>query len=178
MTGKKAPGFILAVFLASQATLFGQTLNPRLAPLKPLLDKEWRGLMKTPDGSAEWEVVFTYLAVWEGKVVKYTRASAEQNTFEEGTIYWDDPAKKIAFFSIHSNGVFSSGFVSLEKDAIIFEGRMTWPAAPPNADIKQSFDFRNTFDFISESEMVDRWFQNAFGPWRPGHVISFKAWKK
>jgi len=23
--------------------------------------------------------------------------------------------------------------------------------------------------------MTDRWFQNAFGPWRPGHVITFKA---
>jgi hypothetical protein len=21
--------------------------------------------------------------------------------------------------------------------------------------------------------MIDRWFQNAFGPWRPGHVIEF-----
>jgi hypothetical protein len=23
--------------------------------------------------------------------------------------------------------------------------------------------------------MVDKWFQNAFGPWRPGHVVNFKA---
>ena len=178
MMGKSAAGFFLSVFLALQIPLFGQTLDSRLALLEPLLNKEWRGLMKAPDGSAEWEVVCTYRAVWEGKVVKYTRTSAEQNSFEEGTIYWDDPAKKIAFFSVHNNGVFTSGFISIDKKVIIFEGRMTWPAAPPNADIKQSYDFRNTIEFVSESEMVDRWFQKAFGPWRPGHVVSFKAQKK
>jgi hypothetical protein len=165
------------VFLALQVPLPGQAIDPRLASLEPLLNREWRGMMKAPDGGAEWEVVCTYEAVWDGKAVKYARTSAEQKSFEEGTIYWDDPAGRIAFFSIHSSGAFSSGSVSREKDLIVFEGRMTMPARPPSADIKQSFDFRNTFEVTSEAEMVDRWFQNAFGPWRPGHVISFKARK-
>jgi len=170
-----APGFALIVFLALQVPLPGQTIDPRLASLEPLLNKDWRGLMKAPDGSAEWEVVCTYRPVLDGKAVKVARTSAAQNSFEEGIIYWDDPAGKIAFFSIHNSAVFSSGFVSVDKDLIVFEGRMTLPAPPPKADIRQSFDFRNTFELVSESEMVDRWFQNAFGPWRPGHVISFRA---
>jgi len=172
---KGAPGIALIVFLALQIPLPGQALDLRLAILEPLLNKEWRGMMKAPDGSAEWEVVCTYKPILDGKAVKVARTSAAQNGLEEGTIYWDGPAGKVAFFSIHNSGVFSSGFVSVEKDLIVFEGRMTLPAPPPTAGIKQSFDFRNTFELVSESEMVDRWFQNAFGPWRPGHVISFRA---
>ena len=46
---------------------------------------------------------------------------------------------------------------------------MTWPAPPPNPNVKQSYDFKNTFTFVSATEMIDKWSQNAFGPWRPGH---------
>jgi hypothetical protein len=147
--------------------------DPKLALLAPLINEEWTGMMKAPDESAEWKVECRYEAVWNGKVIKYTRTIPTQNSVEEGYIYWDDIAKKMAFFTIYSSAVFASGFVSVEKNIITFEGKMTWPAPPPNPGIKQSYDFRNTFEMKSATEMVDRWFQNAFGPWRPGHVIEF-----
>jgi hypothetical protein len=173
-----APGILglaLAVILACPLLGKGQALDPKLAALEPLLNKEWTGRMKAPDGSAEWEVLLRYEAVWGGRVVKYARMAPAQNSSEEGFLYWDDIAKKIAIFAVHSSAVFSTGFVSAEKNGLTFEGRMTWPAAPPNPGVKQSYDFKNTFEFLSATELVDKWFQNAFGPWRPGHVISFQA---
>ena len=178
MTKGRALAIILSLSLALPLELPGQTLHPKLAPLEALLDKDWRGLMKAPDGTADWEVVCVFRALWDGKAVRYTRTVAELKSSEEGTIYWDDMAKKIAFFSIQSNAAHSSGFLTVEKNVITFEGKMTWPAPPPDPGVKQSFDFRNAFELLSESEMVDQWFQNAFGPWRPGHVISFKARKE
>ena len=178
MADKRVCGLFLAAFFVLRSGLFGQALDPKLASLEPLLDKEWRGLMKAPDGTAEWEVVCAYRALWDGKAVRYTRTVADLQNAEEGTIYWDDTAKKIAFFSLQSNAVHSSGFLTVEKNVITFEGKMTWPAPPPEPGVKQAFDFRNTFELVSESEMVDKWSQNAFGPWRPGHVISFKAQKE
>jgi hypothetical protein len=127
------------------------------------------------ESSAEWKTTCTCKVLWEGKVIKYSRATAERNSYEEGFIYWDDMAKKPAFFFIHSGGAFSSGFVSSDRNVITFKGKMTWPAPAPNPGVKQSYDIKNTFEFVSATEMVDRWFQDAFGPWRPGHVVNFKA---
>jgi len=165
----------LIVFLFTPLARAEKGLDPKLASLAPLINREWAGMMKAPDGSAEWKTICTYEVLWHGKVIKSTRATPERNSFEEGFIYWDDIAKKPAFFSIHSGATFQSGFVSVDKNVITFEGKMTWPAPPPNPNVKQSYDFKNTFTFVSATEMVDQWFQNAFGPWQPGHEITFKA---
>ena len=167
--------WILLTIAVSQSQAHAGGLDENLIIIEPLLNKKWVGEIKAPDGSAAWETVCQYQAVWSGKVVKFTRTTLERESFEEGFIYWDDIAKKPAFFSIHSKAIFSSGFVVADKNVITFEGKMTWPAPPSNPNIKQSYDFRQTFEFISSTEMVDKWFQNAFGPWRPGHEVNFKA---
>lgn len=167
-------GAAVLLALVSANKIFA--LDPHLAPLAPLLNKEWRGTMKSVDGSPDWEVVCRFESVWTGKAVKYYRsAPAQKNEEEETFLYWDDIAGKIAFFSIHSGGTFRTGYVTAEGDTLTFEGRMTWPSPPPDPRVNQAYDFRNTFTFTSGEEMIDRWFQNAFGPWRPGHEIVFKA---
>jgi hypothetical protein len=40
---------------------------------------------------------------------------------------------------------------------------------------ERTFEFRNTFEFAAGGKMTDRWFQNAFGSWRAGHVIELTA---
>jgi hypothetical protein len=177
MASKRTIGLVLALVVLTGLSQAGPGLDPKLAPLEPLLHKDWRGMLKAPDGSAAWETACRFEPVWAGKVIKYTRTTPERDSVEEGYIYWDDPAQMLAFFSIQSGGVFSTGFVSIDQKLITIRGRMTWPAPPPNPGVKQSYDFRNTFELLSESEMVDRWFQNAFGPWRPGHVITFREAK-
>jgi hypothetical protein len=178
MTLKRISLLACFLLLLSGLGLGGPVLDPKLAPLAPLLNKDWRGMMKAPDGSAKWETTCRFDAVWGGRVIKYSRTTPERNSFEEGFVYWDDAAKKPAFFSIVSNAVFTAGFISVDKNVITFEGQMTWPSAPSNPQVKQRYDFRNTFEFLAESEMVDRWFQDAFGPWQPGHVITFRAGKE
>jgi len=162
----------LAIFSPAVAAA---ALDPRMSALEPLLQREWKGMMKAPDGSAEWEVVCRFETFGSGLGVKYSRRSTGRNDFEEGYFYWDDIAKKIALFAIHSGGSFRTGFVAAEKNILTMEGRMAWPSAPPNPQVKQAYEFRNTFSFSSADEMTDRWFQNAFGPWRPGHEIVFKV---
>jgi hypothetical protein len=175
MIAKKAI-FLMVLFLAIfSPAVAAASLDPRMSALEPLLQKEWKGMMKAPDGSAEWEVVCRFEAVGAGLLVKYDRRTTGRDDFEEGYFYWDDPAKKIAHFAVHSGGSFRTGFVKVENGVLTIEGRMAWPSAPPNPQVKQAYEFRNTFSFSSADEMIDRWFQNAFGPWRPGHEIVFKA---
>jgi hypothetical protein len=178
MTIKRAGGMAAIAAAILPLIIAAQTLDPRLSPLAPLLNKEWRGTMKSVDGSPDLEVVCRFQAVGPGLVVKYGRRSTGREDFEEGYFYWDDIAKTIALFAVHSGGSFRTGSVTAEKGVLTIEGRMARPSPPPNAQVKQAYDFRNTFTFASADEMTDRWFQNAFGPWRPGHEIVFKAAKK
>ncbi|MBU1012988.1 MAG: hypothetical protein KKG99_08270 [Bacteroidetes bacterium] len=168
---------VIVMTIFANPIISAQELNKNLEVLKPLLNKTWEGKLKAPDGSAEFTVVRTYELMDKGTIIKCTKKNADLGGYGEGYFYWDDLEKKIAFFFIETNGVFNTGFVSVEKDVITIEGKMTWPSQT-NPQVKQSFDFKNTFEFTEEGKLIDKWFQNAFGPWRPGHTIEFKMVKK
>ncbi len=163
--------------LTYQSIAFSQALDERLEVLQPMLNKKWVGMLKAPDGSKEFKIIREYKSVWEGSVIKCKKTNYDLNNFGEGYFYWDDIVKKIAYFFIENGGVFLKGYVTIEKNVITIEGMMTWPQQH-NPSVKQSFDFKNTFELIEDGKMIDRWFQNAFGPWRPGHVIEFKLTNK
>jgi hypothetical protein len=141
-----------------------------------MLNNKWAGMLKAPDGSREFKVIREYKSVWEGNVIKCTKTNYELDNFGEGYFYWDDVVKKIAYFFIENKAVFLKGYVTIEENVITVEGKMTWPQQP-NPSVKQSFDFKNTFEFTVDGKMIDSWFQNAFGSWRSGHVIEFAVEK-
>jgi len=172
-TVKKA--FITGVIcIISIITINGQTLDERLSPLKPFLNKTWTGKLKSPDGTKELKVIRTFEVLNKGNVIKCIKSNKELDNYGEGFFYWNDIEKKIAFFFIESGGIFQTGFITIENNIITIEGTMTWPTQM-NPQVKQSYDFRNTFEFTSDGKMIDKWFMNAFGPWRPGHVIEFTS---
>jgi hypothetical protein len=161
--------FAAVVFFALSlpSVLRGQALDEKLILLKPMVGTTWEGTLKSPDGRQEFKTVQRLDAVWNGSVLRYTGSVPDLNDRFEGFVYWDPEANRIAFFIAHSKGVIKRGTVSGEDGIITFRGRILFP--------ERQFDFRNTFEFPSEGIMIDRWFQNAFGPWQPGHVIEFKA---
>ncbi len=167
---------IIFVTIILSSVLFSQTISETLNALEPFLGKTWTGKLKALDGSAELEVIRNYEMIFQGNVIKISKVNYELNNFGEGYFYWNDIKKQIAFFFIENKGVFCEGFVKAENNIITIEGTMTWPKQM-NPDIKQSYDFRNTFEFTDDDKMIDRWYQNAFGPWQEGHVIMFEEMK-
>jgi len=163
------------LLLAFAALVAAQSPDPHLAPFAPVVGKQWRGQLAAPDGSASFATECRFESVWEGRAIRLSRSTPALDSFEEGWIYWDDVAKKPAFFSIQSRGVVTLGFVTVEDRRFTFEGQMTWPTPPPNPAIRQRYEIRNTLELTTATAMTDRWFQNAFGPWQPGHVIAFEA---
>ncbi len=73
--------------------------------------------------------------------------------------------EKITVVIVHSSGVFKKGFIEIEDGLLTMKGKISFP--------DRTFDFKNTFEFPSDGKMIDKWYQNAFGSWRPGHVIEF-----
>jgi len=90
----------------------------------------------------------------------------------EGFFYWNDIDSKIGFFFIEQSGVFQTGSVAWAGNTFTIEGTMTWPTKKEQ-EVKQSYEFINTFELTSGGTLTDKWFMNAFGPWMPGHVIAF-----
>ncbi|MBN2091722.1 hypothetical protein JW964_19060 [candidate division KSB1 bacterium] len=146
-----------------------QNPDPNLKILAPRLDKSWVGELKAPDGSASWKTTHEFKALWDGTVVKYTGSTSQMNSFAEGYFYWDRAEQKVAVLIINNKGIYQKGLVMLEDSLITIKGTISFP--------ERTFEFKNTFEFTAEGKMIDRWFQNAFGPWRPGHVIEFTETK-
>ena len=147
----------------------GQSLSDRLKALSPLVNRSWSGDMKSPDGSRTFKTDRRFEALWDGSVVRYTASIPEVGSYSEGHFYWDREARKIAVVIVNSGGVVQRGTVTVKDRVVTIQGKIVFP--------EQTFDYRNTFEMKADGTMVDRWFQNAGGEWRDGHVIEFAEQK-
>lgn len=165
----------VAVIAACSTAARAQEVDPRLEALRPLLGKTWQGALASPDGGRSSAVGWTFEPVAGARGVRLVKTSREPEGRGEGFIYWDGVTRSLRLFFIESSGVVLEGIVTVEANVITLQGTMTWPDPPPNPAATQRYEFRNTFEVLSDTAMRDSWFQNAFGPWRPGHVIEFEA---
>lgn len=140
------------------------------AILEPLINRHWVGEIRSPDGSRTFKTEVNFQAIWDGSVVRYTASIPEIDSFSEGHFFWDRETQKIAVLILSSRDAVERGTVSVEKDVLAIQGTIAFP--------KQTFDFRNTFEFTADGKMIDRWFQNASGAWQPGHVIEFREQRR
>jgi hypothetical protein len=160
---------LLGLLFVLHLKLFSVTLRDELKILEPLTGKKWIGDLKSPDGKNSWKTFRQFTVLWDGTAVRYNSSTPRIASYAEGYFYWDREAGKISLFMVNSRGVIIRGIVSPGDGVIAIEGRITFP--------ERSFEFRNTFEFSGEGRITDRWFQNAFGPWMPGHVINLMAEK-
>lgn len=141
------------------------TLSKHLGILAPLVGRTWRGELRDPATGRMLATEHTYRLLGDGSVVKVTTAAPALGAWTEGYYYWDQEAGAIASFAIDERGIHTRGTVGVVDSVLTVRGRIVFP--------ERAFDFRNTFEFPAKGRMVDRWFQNAFGDWRAGHVVEF-----
>jgi hypothetical protein len=163
---------ILSVLHLFLTFSLSQSLNDNLKILQPLIGNNWVGFLKSPDGKNEWPVERKFISVWNGNAIKIEKSIKDLNNFGEGYIYWDDIEDKTAFFYIENTGVWQEGYIQLQDQSITFEGKITWPSKT-YPDIPQEYEFKNIFEFIADTIMVDRWVFYDIGLWKDGHTIEF-----
>jgi cyclase len=144
-----------------------QELNENLKLLQPIVNIQWQGKMKSPDGKNEFTTRREWRAIMNGSVVKYTSTVKELGFSSEGFYYWDPIKKEIALFEISSNrGNFQRGHVEMENGAIVTAGTITFP--------DRELEFRNTFEVTSDGGLLDTWFRFENGRWLPGHSLELR----
>jgi len=162
---RRAFTIVLLVAASISPPLRAEGLHEKLTFLEPLLGRPWQGELTLPDGKQTLPITQAYEALWDGKVIHYTRSIPDFPFFLEGYIYWDANEQKVCLMNINSRGNAYRGIVTLEKGTITVSGRMTMDG--------KTYDYRNTFEFGADGNLIDRWFQNMTGSWQPGHVIEF-----
>jgi hypothetical protein len=162
----------LLFFLCLPLLVFGQSPDQELKCFEPLLNRKWTGILRAPNGS-EGKISLAFESLADGKIVKFRRDNFERKVFAEGYFYWNDIEKRIAYFSIGTGGNFAEGFVTVEAQLLIIEGKAFLQKALPPPSGKQSFEFRNEFELTADGKLIDRYFQNASGTMQPCHVIEF-----
>ena len=155
----------ISVLIIFQANVFSQTMNEKLAFLKPILGKSWIADFKSPNGQTSTKVIRSYELIWNGEVIKFTNSNPQLKYFEEGYFYVEDGTNKVMFFSVCNKGGAQKGEVLPEEGKITIQGQTTIR--------DKTFDYKDTYEFTADGKMTDRWFQNASGSWRPGHVVEF-----
>ena len=163
---KKSMLTVLFALLLINSPIFAQSLSSEMKILEPLL-KNWEGILASPDGNHSWKTLRGYNLLWDGSIVKITNSTPEINSYGEGYFYWNRQEKKVAVILVNQKGIYQNGFVTIEDGLLTIKGKISFP--------ERTFDYKNTFEFTKNGKMIDRWFQNAFGDWRTGHVIEFKV---
>ena len=165
---KRSVLIALFTLLLINLPIFAQSLSSNMKILEPLLNN-WDGKLASPDGSQSWETTRGYNLLWDGSIVKITNSVPGINSYGEGYFYWDRQEKKVAIIVVNQKGIYQKGFVTVEDGLLTIKGKISFP--------EMTFDYKNTFEFTKDGKMIDRWFQNAFGGWKPGHVIEFTGVK-
>lgn len=164
---RRIPFLVLAGLLAGTIAASARALPERLAILAPLVGHTWRGEIRDPARGTMVATEQTYEPLGDGSVVRVVTAAPALGARTEGFFYWDHEAGAIGTFAIDERGIFVRGTVTMRDSLLTVSGRITFP--------ERAFDFRNTFEFTAPGHLVDRWYQNAFGDWRAGHVVELTA---
>ena len=93
--------------------------DPAYQPLEFLAGHCWKGAF--PGGKQTDEHCFTW--VYGGKFLRdrhTVRADGKPDALGESIYFWDSAAKRLEYLYIESDGGFSRGPVSVDKDSLVF----------------------------------------------------------
>ena len=107
---------IVALPLLTGATLKEEALDPHLEPLRPFLNKTWKGDFKESTKEKPMWDTCRYEAILGGKAVRSMHSVNDGIYGGETLFYWDESKKTIAYFYATTAGFHTEGTVIAEKN--------------------------------------------------------------
>jgi len=111
--------------LAAVATLVAGALqsaeiDPRLAPLQPLLGKTWRGELSPPGAAKAVVDVQRFELTLNGRAVRSVHSVNDGEYGGETLFVWDDEKKSIVYTYFTTAGFYTTGTMQPETEALQF----------------------------------------------------------
>ncbi len=149
---RKAIGLLLLI----PGVAFSQ-LNAAYQPLAFLAGHCWKGTF--PDGKQTDEHCFSW--VYDGKFLRdrhTVRVEGKPDALGESIYFWNSSARQLEYLYIESDGGFSRGAVSTDRDALIFPDSIF-------AENGKSLVYRSrwqrsgadAYDVVTEFQAKDGW---------------------
>jgi hypothetical protein len=109
----------VVAILAVPASGRAAELSPRLAPLRPLLDKTWRGVF--PESKPDKPVVDVsrFEAALNGQAVRNLHSINDGEYGGETVIVWDQEKQALVFYYFTTAGFYTTGTMRAEDGALV-----------------------------------------------------------
>jgi len=112
-----------SLMLTAAATLFAGALHaaeidPRLAPLQPLVGKTWRGELSPPGAAKPVVDVHRFELALNGRAVRSVHSVNDGEYGGETLFVWDDEKKSIVYTYFTTAGFYTTGTMQPEAEAL------------------------------------------------------------
>lgn len=147
------------------------SLDAQLEPLRPLLEKTWKGEFKgsTPDKPmvdiARWERALN------GKAVRILHSVNEGVYGGESLVTWDDKKRQVTFHYFTTAGFMTTGTMRFEKGRIISHEIVTGNSGGAT-EVRATTELRPDGTLHVRSEYLKN------GEWTPGHEVTYRENKE
>jgi hypothetical protein len=151
---------IIFPFSTSQA---GE-LDEHLQFLEPLLNKKWVGGYIGSE-SPDIEIVLTFEAILDGRVIKYVREADEVGFSNLTHFFWNPGRAEICFISLNNKGIVGEGVVQAMNDKIVLIGKSHRPDT--------TTEFKTILEIDPSGALRDTFQRMEDGEWVQGHLQQF-----
>ena len=153
------------IFTASAAE--EAKLDSRLEPLRPFLEKTWKGQFK--NSTPEKPVVD--IARWEralnGKAVRITHSINNGSYGGESIVMWDEKKQAVGYHYFTTAGFMTAGMMTFTNSKILTHEVVTGNPGGV-AEVKGTTEMRSDGTFVVKTEQLKN------GEWAPGRETTYR----
>lgn len=119
MRTRRMPVTVLLAALALPAVAYPAELNPRLAPLKPLVEKTWRGVFPESKPGKPMVDVSRFEVALNGQGVRNLHSINDGEYGGETLIVWDQEKQALVFYYFTTAGFYTTGTMRAEDGGLV-----------------------------------------------------------
>jgi hypothetical protein len=159
--------------LAAAATLVACALHaaeidPRLAPLQPLVGKTWRGELSPPGAVKKVVDVHRFELALNGRAVRSLHSINDGEYGGETLFVWDDEKKSIVYTYVTTAGFYTTGTIQPEGEALESHEIVRGSSAGPR-EVKATSRVLPDGRLHVKSQLL------TAGVWAPGHEVYYSV---
>jgi hypothetical protein len=143
------------------------SLAPQLEPLRPLLEKTWKGTFENSKPENPVVDVMKWERALNGKAIRVLH-SINDGAYGGETIYrWDEQKKAVTYHYFTTAGFMTTGTMTFKDNKLISHELITGTAGG-------TAEVRGTSELTKDGELKVKTEHLKEGKWQPGHAVTYK----
>jgi hypothetical protein len=140
-------------------------LDPHLEPLRPLLEKTWKGTFKNSKPDKPTVDVMRWERALNGKAVRILHSINDGSYGGETLVIWDEAKKTLTTHYFTTAGFTTTGTITFEEKKILTHEVTKGSSVN---EVRATSEFKDDGTFHVKSEHLRN------GQWEPGHEVVYR----